>query len=383
MVLNVADVEDFRRLAARRLPRFLFDYVDGGAFDERTMAANREDLQRVLLRQRVLRDVATVDTATHVLGQARTMPLGLAAVGLAGMYARRGEVQVARAAEAAGVEFVLSTVGVCSIEEVAAATRQPFSFQLYVMRDRGYVAELLGRAAAARCPTLYFTVDLARLGRRNRDTRSGAFDGQGLAAKLRYYGELLRSPGWAWDVGVRGKPHGFGNLLAAVPNATRLEDFKAWVASQFDASVTWKDIETVRERWPGRLVLKGILDVEDAREAVRVGADGIVVSNHGGRQLEGAPSSIAALPAIADAVGDRLEVLFDGGVRSGQDVAKALASGARYAMIGRAWAYALAAGGEAGVAKLLGMIREELVTTMALLGVTRVDQLTREVLYRT
>ncbi|WP_119966540.1 L-lactate dehydrogenase [Simplicispira lacusdiani] len=363
--------QDWRRLAERRLPRFLFDYVDGGAGDERTLAANVEDFAAVRLRQRVLVDVDRVDTSAPLAGQRCSLPLALAPIGLAGMVARRGEAQAARAAHAAGVPFTLSTVGICPLAEVRAAAPAPFWFQLYMLRDRGAVRALLDRAWDAGCRTLVFTVDLPLTGMRHRDIRHG-MAAQGARPALIKALQVLARPGWLADVAVQGKPLLFGNLAEQVPGARDLNAFKAWVDAQFDPSVTWKDIEWLRGHWKGRLLLKGILDVEDARSAVAVGADGIVVSNHGGRQLDAVASSVSKLPAIARAVGGQTEVLVDGGVRSGVDLFKALALGARGVLIGRPWVWALAGGGEAGVRSLLATLQRELLLAMTLAGVTRI-----------
>jgi L-lactate dehydrogenase (cytochrome) len=364
--LQPASVGDYRELARRRLPRQFFDYIDGGAYAEATLEENIGDLRKVHLRQRVLRDVSRIDLRTEVLGQKLAMPVALGPVGLAGLFARRGETQAARAAVKAGVPFCESTVSLCSIEEVKAAIDAPFWYQLYVMRDRGYARELLQRAHAAGCPVLLFTVDLAVLGARYRDTRNGMAGPGNLFGKLARGWDIASHPSWLLDVAVGGKPLVFGNLSDAVPQARNLTDFRAWVDAQFDPSVTWNDLAWLRENWPGKIVAKGILDVDDARMAAELGFDGIVVSNHGGRQLDGVPSTISALPAIADAVGDRLDVLFDGGIRSGLDVVKALALGARACLLGRAWAYALAARGEAGVTHMLDILRKEMEVAMAL-----------------
>lgn len=362
---------DWRALAERRLPRFLFDYVDGGAGDERTLAANVADFAALRLRQRVLVDVSRVETRAKLAGQDCALPLALAPVGLAGMMARRGEVQAARAAKAAGVPFTLSTVGICPLAEVSAATGAAPWFQLYMLRDRGAVRALLDTAWAGGCRTLVFTVDLPLTGLRWRDVRNG-MAASGTRASLLRVLQVLARPGWLRDVALAGKPLTFGNLSQQVPGGRDLGAFKSWVDSQFDPGVTWKDIEWLRGQWKGRLLLKGILDADDARAAVASGADGIVVSNHGGRQLDAAPSCIAALPAIARAVGAKTELLVDGGVRSGTDVFKAIALGARGVLVGRPWVWALAAGGEAGVATLLTHWQRELQVTMTLAGVTRV-----------
>jgi len=379
-MLTPASISDYRELARRRLPRQLFDYIDGGSYEEVTLAANRTDLLALRLRQRVMRDVSQLDTSARVLGQIIKLPLALAPIGLAGLMARRGEVQAARAAEKAGVPFCLSTVSLCSIEEVRQATSAPFWFQLYMMRDRGYVRELLQRAEAAGCSALVFTLDLAVLGSRYRDTRNGMNGGLTLAGKLAKAWDTARRIGWLRDVALGGQPLVFGNLAAAVPTGRNLFDFKRWVDAQFDASVTWRDLDFVRQNWRGPIILKGILDAGDARSAADSGAAAIIVSNHGGRQLDSAPSSIAALPGIVDAVGDRLEVFMDSGIRSGQDIAKALALGARAALIGRAWIWALAARGERGVTEVLDILARELQVTLALLGEPRADKLDAGVL---
>ncbi len=377
-----ATARDYRRLAEQRLPRFLFDYVDGGASDERTLAANVADFGAVRLRPRVLVNVDHIDTSTELAGQRCSMPLALAPVGLAGMMARRGEVQAVRAAQAAGVPFTLSTVGICSLAEVQAAANAPFWFQLYMLRDRGAVRALLDRAWEAGCRTLVFTVDLPLPGMRQRDIRHGMAV-QGARPALIRALQVLARPGWLQDVALRGKPLHFGCLTEQVPAARDLNAFKAWVDAQFDPSVTWRDIEWLRSHWQGRLLLKGILDVEDAQSAVQVGADSIIVSNHGGRQLDSVASSVSRLPAIARAVGAQTEVLVDGGVRSGVDIFKALALGARGVLIGRPWVWALAGAGESGVRKLLATLQRELLLTMTLAGVTRVADINETHLDRT
>ena len=365
---------DYRALAARRLPRFLFDYVDGGAGEEHSLAVNSSDFAALKLRQRVLVDVDGVDTRNTLAGEACALPLALAPIGLAGMMARRGEAQAARVAEAAGVPFTLSTVGICPLAEVQAARTTPFWFQLYMLRDRGVVAALLDEAWAAGCRTLVFTVDLPLPGLRHRDVRNG-LEARGAGASLTRLGHVLSHPRWLWDVALRGKPLRFGCLARQVPDARNLDAFKRWVDAQFDASVTWRDIEWLRGRWKGRLLLKGILDVDDAKAAVQVGADGIVVSNHGGRQLDSTVSTIAMLPAVAQAVGSRTQVLLDGGVRSGVDIFKALALGAEGVLIGRPWVWALAGAGADGLRDYLAMLQRELHLTMTFAGVTRISDI--------
>jgi L-lactate dehydrogenase (cytochrome) len=379
--LAAATVLDYRELARRRLPRQLFDYIDGGAYEEATMRANVADLERVLLRQVVMRDVSRRDQSSEVLGQSLALPVILAPVGLAGMCARRAEVQAARAAQAAGVPFVESTVSICGVEEVASATSAAPWFQLYVMRDRGYAEELMSRARAVGAPVLVLTIDLAVLGARHRDTRNAVIGEPSAWAKIRRGLDLASHPRWIADVALGGRPLTFGNLARAVPGARSPADFRGWVDAQFDPSVTWEDIAWVRENWSGRLVVKGVLDPEDARRAADVGVDGVVVSNHGGRQLDSVPSTAVALPGVLDAVGDRVEVLVDGGVRTGLDVVKMIALGARAVLIGRAWAWAVAARGEAGVRHMLGVLEADIDTALALTGRTSVADLDASALY--
>ncbi len=379
--LAPATVLDYRELARRRLPRQLFDYIDGGAYDEVTMRANVRDLERVLLRQVVMRDVSTRRQNVEVLGQPMAMPVILAPVGLGGMFARRAEVQAARAAEAAGVPFVESTVSICSIEEVARATSAPPWFQLYVMRDRGYAEDLLSRAQAVGSPVLVLTIDLAVIGARHRDVRNALVGEVPVGAKLRRGLDLVSHPQWIRDVGIGGKPLTFGNLERAVPGASSPAAFREWVDSQFDPSVTWQDIAWVREHWGGRLVVKGVLDPDDARRAVDAGVDGVIVSNHGGRQLDSVASTVTALPAVVDAVGDQVEVLVDGGIRTGLDVVKMMALGARAVLIGRAWAWAVAARGEAGVRHVLEVLRADIDVALGLTAHTSITDLDRSALH--
>jgi len=374
-----ASCDDYRRLAERRLPRFLFDYIDGGAGDEHTLAANRRDFQHVHLRQRVLCDVDNPDTRCELFGQAASMPLALAPLGMAGLYARRGETQAARAAATVGVPFSLSTVGICSLAEVHAASGKMSWFQLYMLRDREAVQGLLQQALANGCDTLLFTVDLPVAGIRRRDIRNGMLD-PGWRGKLAKASQLAQRPGWLLDVGIRGKPHHFGSLTDQVADPNDLRAFKAWLDAQFDPCVTWDDIRWLRQQWPGRLVLKGILEADDALQALDCGADGIVLSNHGGRQLDGVSSTIRQLPAVAEALGGRLPILLDGGIRSGVDILKALGLGAQGVMIGRPWAWALAAGGEAAVTRLLTGLQGELAVAMALCGVKSLEHIERGML---
>jgi L-lactate dehydrogenase (cytochrome) len=376
---KAASVSDYRALARARLPHFLFEYLDGGSYDEVTLRRNVEDLQSVALRQRVLRDVSSIDLSTELLGQRWAMPVGLGPVGLSGLYARRGEVQAAKAAAAAGIPLALSTLSACSIGEVTRDAGAPW-FQLYIVKDRAFVTDMIARAREAGCGALLLTVDLAVPGTRHRDYRSGLSGSiRGRASRIR---QVLARPDWAWDVAVCGRPLTLGNLEPLLGAGTALEDLMGWVGANFDAGVTWKDVEWVREQWKGPLIVKGILDSDDAREAAASGADGIVVSNHGGRQLDGVSSTARALPRVADAAAGRMPVLVDGGVRSGLDVVRMLALGADFVLLGRAWAYALAACGQAGVAHVLKLIDAEMRVAMALTGCTSIDQLTEEVLDR-
>jgi L-lactate dehydrogenase (cytochrome) len=363
--------DDFRLLAEKRLPRFLFDYIDGGAGKEESLALNPDAFTRYRLRQRVLHDVSQIDTATTMLGQAASMPVALAPIGMAGMMARRGEVQGARAAAATGIPFSLSTVGICPVEEVNAASSTPCWFQLYMLRDRALVETLLDRAFDNGCTTLLFTVDLPLAGMRHRDKRNGMLGGAPRAKAQ----QLLTRPFWLYDVGIKGKPHTFGHLVDQVADSTQLDSFKEFVDSQFDPTVTWKDIEWLRGRWQGRLVIKGVMSAEDATAAADCGADGVIVSNHGGRQLDGVAACLEKLPDVASAVGDRLEVLMDGGVRAGTDVIKALALGARGVLIGRAWVWAMAARGEPGLIDYLETLKKEIEVSMALMGVNAIEEI--------
>ena len=383
MPKRTASGDDYRARARQRLPRFLFDYVDGGAFAEVTLRRNLGDLESVVLRQRVMRDVSALDTATNLFGEQLSMPVVLAPIGLAGLTSRRGEVQAARAAAAAAVPFTLSTVSACAIEEVAAGSPAPFWFQLYMIRDRAFMRDLLAKAQQAGCSALVFTVDMPVPGTRYRDHRSGLADAPGLGGTLRRMAQAVARPGWAWDVGMRGRPHLLGNVVPVLRGKTGLEDFFAWMRANFDPSVSWKDLEWVRAAWNGPILIKGILDPDDARAAADSGADVIVVSNHGGRQLDGVLSSARALPPIADAVGDRLTILADGGVRSGLDVVRMIALGAQAVMIGRPWVYALAARGGAGVAHLLELFAAEMRVAMALTGCARINDIGPDVIART
>ncbi|WP_208866921.1 FMN-dependent L-lactate dehydrogenase LldD [Caulobacter radicis] len=368
---------DFRRTARSRLPRFLFEYADGGAGAEMTLRANVDDLQRIGLRQRVLRDVADIDLSANLLGARRPLPLALGPIGIGGMFRRRGELQAARAATAAGLPFTLSTVGLCSLQEVRAATSGPLWFQLYVIRDRAFMADLIATAKTQGAEALVFTVDMPVPGSRYRDAHAGM---AGPHAPLRRLAQAIGRPGWAWDVGLRGRPHQLGNLAPVLGQASGMSDYMGWLGANFDPSIAWADIGWLRAAWDGPLIIKGVLDPDDARAAVDAGADAIVVSNHGGRQLDGASSTAKALPAIADAVGERVAVLADSGVRTGLDVVRMLALGADGVLLGRAWLYALATDGETGVATLIALIEKEMRVAMALTGVNSIAQIDRSIL---
>ncbi|AWH37529.1 alpha-hydroxy-acid oxidizing protein [Stenotrophomonas sp. ZAC14D1_NAIMI4_6] len=366
---------DYRAAAQRRLPPFLFHYIDGGAYAEHTLKRNVSDLSDIALRQRILRNMSDLSLETELFGETLAMPVALAPVGLTGMYARRGEVQAARAADSRGIPFTLSTVSVCPIEEVAPAIQRPMWFQLYVLRDRGFMRNALERAQAAGVTTLVFTVDMPVPGARYRDAHSGM---SGPNASLRRFGQAITHPQWAWDVGLFGRPHDLGNISAYRGNPTGLADYIGWLGSNFDPSISWKDLEWIREFWKGPMVIKGILDPDDARDAVKFGADGIVVSNHGGRQLDGVLSTARALPTIADAVQGDLKILADSGIRNGLDVVRMLALGADTVLLGRAFVYALAAQGEAGVANLLDLIAKEMRVAMTLTGARRIADIGRD-----
>ena len=366
----VATIEDLRQIAKRRVPRTFFEYVEAGSYNELTRRANRADLDALQLRQRVTVDVSSRTQATTIVGEPASMPVALAPAGLTGSMYPNGEIDAARAAEKFGVPFCLSTMSVCSIEDVAGAVEKPFWFQLYLMKDRGFSRSLIERAKTARCPVLVLTMDLHVEGQRTPDVHNGL----GIPPRLTVANviDIALHPRWAFGM-LRSKEHTFGNLKDAIKNAGNLGAMSEWVKHQFDPSFDWHDVEWVRKLWPGKLIVKGILDPEDARIAVKAGADAVLVSNHGGRQLDGAPSTTAAFPAIREAVGDQTELLFDSGVRSGLDVLKALGLGARACFVGRAYLYGLGAGGEEGVRKALTIVSEELDTGMALTGQTDVN----------
>ncbi|MBI3704070.1 MAG: alpha-hydroxy-acid oxidizing protein [Rhizobiales bacterium] len=374
---NITCIDDLRQLARRRVPRAFFDYADSGSYQEETLRANRGDLERIKLRQRILVDVSQRSLATTVIGQKLSSPMILAPVGLLGMQRGDGEILSANAANAAGIPFTLSTMSICSIEDVAEATRKPFWFQLYVIRDRDFSKDILARAVAAKCNALVLTVDLQVLGQRHRDIKNGMT----VPPEIRIANviDVATKPAWAWSV-LNGRSKTFGNLAGHVKGMENVNELAKWVGEQFDPALSWKDVEWIKKIWPGKLILKGILDADDAKTAVKLGADAIVVSNHGGRQLDGAPSSISALPAIADAVGSDTEVLFDGGVRTGADIMRALALGARACMIGRAYVYGLGAGGQVGVAKAIDILEKELSVAMALTGTNRIADIDGRVL---
>ncbi len=370
-------IADLRERARRNVPKMFFDYADAGSYNQETLRANRSDFEQIKLRQRILRDVDKRSTATTILGEPVPMPLALGPIGLGGMMHGDGEILACRAAQAAGIPYTLSTMSINSIEDVAAAVDKPFWFQLYVMRDRGFIRELIQRAAAAKCSALMLTVDLQVLGQRHVDVRNGLTVPPEI--KLKNVLDIITKPAWAWSI-LKGKSKTFGNLSGHVKDTTNINSLAAWTASQFDPTLNWKDVEWVKSLWPGKLILKGILDVDDAKIAVTTGADAISVSNHGGRQLDGAPSAISALPRVVDAVGSEIEVMFDSGVRTGADMMRALALGARSCIIGRSYIYGLGAGGQAGVARAIEILHKELDVTMALCGVKSTAEINRDVL---
>jgi L-lactate dehydrogenase (cytochrome) len=373
----ITNIEDLRQQARRKIPRAIFDYADRGSYDEATLRRNRTDLDAIHLRQRVMIDVSNRTLNSTMLGEPVALPLAIAPTGLTGLFHADGEILGAKAARRAGIPFTLSTMSICSIEDVAEALGTPFWFQLYVMRDRGFSRSLVERAIAAKCSALVLTLDLQIQGQRHRDIKNGL----SVPPKVTLANLLDLATKPAWGLKMLGtRRRSFGNLADRVPGGDSLTTLSQWIAGQFDPSLSWNDVAWIREIWPGKLILKGVLDVEDAKIARDTGADALIVSNHGGRQLDGAMSSIAALPDIVEAVGDKIEVLFDGGVRSGQDVLKALALGARGCLIGKAWLYGLAAGGEAGVTAAIDIIRRELDVSMALTGTRDVSAITSAVL---
>ncbi len=375
----ISSASDYRVAAKRKLPRFLFDYIDGGAYAEHTLRANSSDLSGISLRQRVLKNVDNLSLETRLFGESLAMPIILSPVGLSGMYARRGEVQAAKAAANKRVPFCLSTVSVCSIEEVASQSKQAIWFQLYVLKDRGFMKNALERAKAAGITTLVFTVDMPTPGARYRDAHSGM---SGPYAAPRRILQAMTKPDWALNVGLLGRPHDLGNISKYLGKATTLEDYVGWLANNFDPSISWKDLEWIREFWQGPMIIKGILDPQDARDALSFGADGIVVSNHGGRQLDGALSTARALPPIVQAVGSDLTVLVDSGIRSGLDVVRMLALGAKGVLLGRSMAYALGADGQRGVENMLDIFAREMHVAMTLTGVTSIEQIDESILVK-
>jgi L-lactate dehydrogenase (cytochrome) len=374
---QITCIEDLRQAARRKVPRAFFDYAEAGSYSQDTLRANRDDLERIRLRQRILIDVSQRDLSTTIVGQPVRLPLALAPVGLCGMQHGDGEILACRAAHAAGIPFTLSTMSICSIEDVAQAVGKPFWFQLYVMKDRGFIKALIERAAAAKCSALVLTVDLQVLGQRHCDIRNGMTVPPQI--KMANLIDIATKPAWALSI-LRGKRKTFGNLAGHVHGMENVNSLAEWTANQFDPALNWKDVDWIRSVWPGKLILKGILDVEDAKTAAKTGASALVVSNHGGRQLDGAPSSISALPKVADAVGSEIELMFDGGIRSGQDVLRALALGARSCMIGRSYIYGLGAAGEAGVAQAIDIIGKELDVSLALTGTRSVKDVDRRVI---
>ncbi len=374
---TVTCIEDLRQLAQRRVPRAFYEYAASGSYSEETLRANRADLERLKLRQRVLVDVSERRMETSIIGQKITAPIALAPIGLLGMQHGDGEILAARAAAAAGIPFTLSTMSICSIEDVAQAVDTPFWFQLYVIKDREFIRELIQRAVAAKCSALVLTVDLQVLGQRHRDVKNGMTVPPEI--RIKNIIDIATKPAWALSV-LRGKRKTFGNLAGHVKGMENVNSLSQWTASQFDPALNWKDIDWIRSIWPGKLIIKGILDRDDARTAVKVGADAIVVSNHGGRQLDGAASSISMLPKVADAVGGETEIMFDGGIRTGADIMRALALGAKCCMIGRAYAWAVGAGGQAGVAKAIEVLKKELDVTMALTGTNSIEEIGPQVL---
>lgn len=373
---NVTCIADLRALASRKVPRAFFDYVCAGSYEEETLQSNIDDLRKLKLRQRILVDMSGRDLSTTILGEKASLPIALAPVAMTGLQYGDGEILAAKAANEAGIPFTLSTMSICSIEHIAEATGKPFWFQLYMMRDRGFIAELIGRARAAKCSALVLTVDLQVLGQRHCDVRNGL----SVPPELRFRNILNMATKPAWILSVlKSKSRTFGNLAGHVRGMEDVKSLAEWTATQFDQALSWDDIEWVKSQWPGKLVLKGLLDVRDAKLSTKSGADAIVVSNHGGRQLDGAASSISILPDIVEAVGSEIEVMFDGGIRTGKDILRALALGAKSCLVGRPYAWGVGAGGQAGVAKAIDILAKELDVTMALCGCKRVIDIDRGV----
>lgn len=379
---KAVSIDDFQKEAERKLPPFLLEFLRGGSFYESTLRANSSDLENVELRARVLRDVSGIDLSAKIGDEEFGLPVALAPVGLAGLFARRGEKQAAVAASKANVPFVLSTVSICSIEEVATASDRPIWFQLYMLKDRGFMRDLLQKGKALGCSKLVFTVDLPVAGIRYRDAHSGLSGAASFAGSLRRFGQAMLHPYWAYDVGLMGRPRTLGNVSDSLGGQSGLADFFAWLASNFEPGLVWNDLEFIRSEWDGPIVLKGIMDVEDARIAAEAGVEGIVVSNHGGRQLDGAPSTAKVLSSIAEAVGGKLDIYADGGVRSGLDVVRMLALGADAVLLGRAWAFALAAHGESGVARMFEILRDEMRVAMALTGARSPKDIDASIIYK-
>ncbi len=374
---TITSVQDLREVYKRRVPKMFIDYAESGSYSEQTLKWNREDLQKIRLKQKILTDVSKRDTKTTIAGKQVNVPLILAPIGLCGMQRADGEILAAKAADEAGIPFTLSTMSVCSIEDIASETKKPFWFQLYVMKDREFIRNLIARAAAAKCSALVLTVDLQILAQRHRDIKNGL----SVPPKMKFVNvvDMLTKPRWLAGI-LTTKRRSFGNLVGHVKGMTNAGSLGEWTASQFDPALNWEDVKWIRKLWKGKLIIKGIMEVPDARLALKHGADGIVVSNHGGRQLDGAPSSISALPKIVDAIGDKTEILFDGGIRTGQDLMRALALGAKGAMIGRAFVYGLGANGQQGVRTAIECIRKELDMSMALCGVNKISEIDKRVL---
>lgn len=378
--MKAACVKDYRLLAKKKIPKFLFEYLDGGSFSEVTQRQNLKNLEAISLRQRVLQGTSDIDTTVKLFGSTYNLPVALGPVGLAGMYARRGECQALRACENTNIPFSLSTVGVCSLKEVAEVSNKPFWFQLYMIRDRSFMVDLLNQAREAKCSALIFTVDMPIPGSRYRDYHSGLAGESWLSGNVKRISQAMMKPSWALDVGLLGMPHKLGNVTPLLKKNSGLEDFMAWMGNNFDPTVTWKDIEFVRDNWDGPIILKGILDPEDARQAAAMQVDGLIVSNHGGRQLDGVLSSVKCLPRIADVVGGQLDIMVDGGITSGLDVVRMLALGAKSVLLGRAWVYALAAKGQIGVEHIIDLIHKEMIVAMTLTGCKSLNDINKSVI---